>query len=77
MTFAEKIFYCNVEDFYLSKEEALDKGFHIENGMICFLDGTRFKYITNCGPSGWPVIEVNGEELDFASTEPVKVRLCD
>lgn len=77
MQFAQKFYYCNIEDFYVSQQEAEDAGFHIENGMIVIPDGTRFKYITNAGPSGWPVIEINGIELDFATEEPIKVRLYD
>ena len=73
MKFSQKIYYCDVEDFFMSETEAIDSGFKIEHGMIVIPEETRFKLISEVGPSGWPVIEVFGEEMDFASDEPVLI----
>ena len=75
MKFAEKVYYCNIEDFWLSEQKAIDLGFGVENNMIYFPVGTHFKYISERGPSGWPVIEVNGEQMDFAGKEPIQIIL--
>ena len=36
MKFAEKVYYCNIEDFWLSEQEAINLGFGVENNMIYF-----------------------------------------
>lgn len=76
MKFDQKIYYCNVDDFFMDENKALDLGFIIENGMVVIPAGTRFKVISEHGPGGWPVIEVFGEELDFASEESILISLA-
>ena len=73
MKFAEKIYYSDIDSFPISENKALNLGFLIESDIVVIPAGTRFKLIEEVGPGGWPVIEVFGQELDFALEEPVLV----
>lgn len=75
----EDLLYGFLDDWDdFSAHEATQLGFKVIGDKFYIPAKSKIKFIEAHGPGGgWPVIEFNGEEYDFAGDEPFHMKLVN